>query len=71
MALPKNPVKGQIYKVRNPKTGRETCFKATGKKGFGKWKIVSCKNLEQANKMAETNPRIQTGNAWVPGIGWR
>ncbi len=41
--LPKNPVKGKIYTKKNPKTGKTTCFKATGKKGFGKYKITKCK----------------------------
>lgn len=36
--LPKNPKKGKIYKIKvKNKTMK---FKATGKKGFGKYKIV-------------------------------
>ncbi len=52
--LPKTPVKGKLYSiVTNPaksKDGRgknlgkrEVTFKATGKKGFGKYKIQSNK----------------------------
>lgn len=38
--LPVNPQKGEDYTIRTSK-GRLITFKATGKKGFGKWKIVS------------------------------
>jgi len=40
--LPKYPEKGDKYAkiVNNPKTGkRKVYFSATGKRGFGKWKI--------------------------------
>ena len=36
--LPKHPKKGSIYKIKV--RGRTVKFKATGKKGFGKYKIV-------------------------------
>lgn len=45
--LPKNPEKGKKYKIRVNSSGtnigedRIVTFKATGKKGFGKYKIVS------------------------------
>jgi hypothetical protein len=53
-SLPKNPVKGQRYSViTNPAKSsdgrgknlgrREVTFRATGKKGFGKFKIESNK----------------------------
>lgn len=42
MALPKNPVPGKIYRKKDPKTKKTVCFMATGKKGFGAWKIVKC-----------------------------
>ena len=42
MALPKNPKKGKIYSVRNPKTKKMTCFLATGKRGFGKYRVIKC-----------------------------
>ena len=41
--LPKNPIDGDLYErtVNNPKIGRRlVTFKATGKKGFGKYKII-------------------------------
>ncbi len=40
--LPKNPEKGVIYEmvVRGRNGKRRVGFKATGKRGFGKWKIV-------------------------------
>jgi len=41
--LPKNPVKGQkaTIIVNNKRTGkRRVTFQCTGKKGFGKWKIL-------------------------------
>lgn len=52
--LPKSPVKGSLYSVvANPAQSedgrgknlgeREVTFKATGKKGFGKWRIQSNK----------------------------
>jgi len=44
--LPKIPVKDQLYvrEVSNPKIGsREVTFRATGKKGFGKFKIIQNK----------------------------
>lgn len=37
--LPKNPKKGQEYTIKT-KTGRKVTFKATGKSGFGKYKIT-------------------------------
>jgi hypothetical protein len=37
--LPKNPKKGQVAVLRVK--GRKITFKATGKSGFGKWRIVS------------------------------
>lgn len=41
--LPSNPKKGSVYEkvVTNPKTGKKRVieFKATGKDGYGKWKI--------------------------------
>ena len=40
--LPKSPKKGQEATIRT-KGGRLVTFKATGKKGFGMWKIVSNK----------------------------
>lgn len=67
MSLPKAPQKGQIYRVKNPKTGRETCLKATGKVGFGKYKIVSCKEAKNADK----NPHVQNAEVWVAGHGWK
>jgi len=36
--LPKTPKKGRIYKIKV--RGRIVKFRATGKKGFGKYKIV-------------------------------
>jgi len=39
--LPKNPTKGKTYTLKTK--GRLIEFKATGKKGFGKWKIISNK----------------------------
>ena len=41
MAFPKNPRKGQ--KVSKMVRGRKVTFQATGKKGFGAWRIVSNK----------------------------
>ncbi|GAF90779.1 unnamed protein product [marine sediment metagenome] len=45
--LPKNPKKGKEYTITtNPKGNlgkRKVTFKATGKKGFGKYKIISNK----------------------------
>lgn len=52
--LPKNPKRGQIETITvNPRASkdgrgknlgrREVTFKATGKKGFGKWKIIDNK----------------------------
>jgi len=41
MTLPKNPRKGQTATIT--RKGRKITFKATGKKGFGKWKIISNK----------------------------
>jgi hypothetical protein len=41
--LPENPKKGDEHTITvdNPKGGkRKVTFRATGKKGFGKWKIV-------------------------------
>ena len=38
--LPKNPRKGELYAVSN-KQGRLITFKATGKRGFGRWEIQS------------------------------
>jgi hypothetical protein len=38
-SLPKNPKKGDVATIR--RRGRKITFKATGKSGFGKWKIVS------------------------------
>ena len=37
--FPKNPKKGQ--RVTIVRRGRRITFEATGKKGFGAWKIVS------------------------------
>jgi hypothetical protein len=37
--LPQNPKKGQIAVLK--RKGRKITFKATGKTGFGKWRIVS------------------------------
>ena len=37
--LPKNPRKGQIATIR-VKGGRMMTFQATGKKGFGMWRIM-------------------------------
>lgn len=70
MSLPKNPVKGQIYITKNPHTGRDTCFIATGKQGFGKFRIVKCPKGQETSKMAEKNPRVQSSEVWVPGSGW-
>jgi hypothetical protein len=42
--LPKNPKKGQKETISIKGRGggsRRVTFQATGKKGFGKWKIVS------------------------------
>lgn len=42
--LPKKPKKGATYtrRINNPKQGRrKITFVATGKKKFGKWKIIS------------------------------
>jgi len=63
--LPKNPVKGKVYQTKNPKTGRMTCFKATGKIGFGKFRIVKC-----GESSLSTNPRVPAGSNFLPGIGW-
>jgi hypothetical protein len=43
--LPKNPKKGEKFlRITNSKNGkRKITFQATGKKGFGKWKIISNK----------------------------
>ncbi len=52
--LPKNPTKGQTYTITvNPKASkdgrgknlgkRKVTFEATGKKGFGKYKIIGNK----------------------------
>jgi len=38
--LPKNPKKGDIYSMIVNKK-RKITFKATGKSGFGKWKITA------------------------------
>ena len=38
--LPKSPRKGKEYEIIN-KNGRRITFKATGKEGFGKWRILS------------------------------
>lgn len=41
--LPKIPIKGELYQrtVNNPKIGKRlVTFKATGKEGFGKYKII-------------------------------
>jgi len=41
--LPKNPIKGDYYEreVDNPYIGKRlVTFKATGKKGFGKYRII-------------------------------
>jgi len=51
--LPNNPEKGEEHtiKVNNPKIGvRNVTFRATGKKGFGKWKIVSNTPVKKAKK---------------------
>jgi len=50
MPLPKNPTAGRVYRVTNPKTGRVTCFLATGKTGFGKWRIVPCQKTGRGRK---------------------
>jgi len=64
--LPKNPVKGKKYKLLNPKTKRTTCFIATGKPGFGKFKI--CKCSEPGSKVV--NPRVPQGSNFHPSVGW-
>ena len=38
--LPKNPRKGTVYRIKTKRGYR--CFKATGKEGFGKFKLVKC-----------------------------
>lgn len=49
--LPENPKKGVEYEkiVEHPKTGnkRAVTFKATGKSGFGKYKITSNKKKKK------------------------
>jgi hypothetical protein len=39
--FPKHPKKGQVHTIT--RHGRKISFKATGKKGFGAWKITSNK----------------------------
>jgi len=63
--LPKNPVKGKVYSIINPKTKRKTCFLATGKTGFGKFRIVKCAETNRA-----AGSRIPAGDNYLPGVGW-
>jgi len=63
--LPKNPIKGKVYQVKNPKTGKMTCLKATGKTGFGKFCIVKC-----GESCPPSNPRVPAGSNFLPGVGW-
>lgn len=40
-SLPANPEKGSLHTIT--RRGRKITFKATGKSGFGKWKITTNK----------------------------
>jgi len=49
---PKEPQKGDRF-TKTTKNNREVTFEATGKDGFGKWKIVSNKTQNKSEGASE------------------